>query len=139
MSTELYNIFESENGTKEYYVLEMTLDAKETTQRQKVLDYRLFESPDSVFLANGDVTEILIADHFTLNTSNKDYEVFLFNGYSHEGDPEPVNLRFWSPVFGTLLIWYGDDITYELVSTGNPAEEETLLNLRKQIKLNLSD
>ena len=139
LSTELYNIYQNENGVKEYYVMEMRLDVTDTTQRQQVLDYRLFESADSVFLSGGDVTEILIKDHLTLSAEDKDYEILLFNGYSHLGDPEPVNLRFWSPIFGTLLIWYGNDVTYELVRTGNPNEDEILTNLRKQIRLYLSD
>ena len=139
LSTELYNIYVSEDKITEYYVLEMKLDPVDTTQRQKVLDYRLFEAPDSVFLASRDVTEILIRDHFSLHSNHKEYEVFLLNGYSHEGDPDPVNYRFWSPEYGTLLIWYGEDITYELVDTGNPSEEEILLNLRSQIKRYLSD
>jgi len=46
----------------------------------------------------------------------------------------PVNdHRYWVPEFGTVLTYFGDDMTYELVQTANPAEQKAIEALRKAI------
>ena len=108
---EIYNQFEREDGQQQFNLFEFRFDPEALGRRFTVLDYELRIQNDSSWFAlptelEAGLDSVLVFDKDTI------YRIL---GYAHKGDTSPGHIRYWSPEYGTLLVWYGKDRFFELI------------------------
>jgi hypothetical protein len=126
---EVYNVYEAENGTREYYISEFVFDTNDSVERQKIKDYQLVIKDDSVSEAEGNDYEFLIEVSQAYTLADQSYELYLLSNFGHVGAQQPDQYSVWSPSCGIVLSWYGDDRWFSL-NQSDYLEEEALAFLR---------
>ncbi|MEL6853238.1 MAG: hypothetical protein AAFP92_32305, partial [Bacteroidota bacterium] len=136
---ELYNTFQGEGAaaTKEYYLSEMELDLTQMGTRQDLINYQVLESPDSSWFSGLEALEVEITEEQHLQLGDQAYTWYELKGYAHAGDDAPGHYKYWSPEFGTLLIWYGHGLTYELEKSGLKPLDQHLEQIKDAIRQQL--
>lgn len=129
---EVYNVYEAEDGTREYYVLEFALDTTNTASRQSVLDYQVVVEPDTAYIQLNEENTFQLKAHRRMQVGNQSFEVYKLWGYAHPMDTQPVHHKYWTPRLGTLMIYAGKNDTFELVE-GN-IDADTLSMLQASLK-----
>lgn len=126
---EVYDVFEYENGQKDYAVLEYTLDLQDTSSRAAVLDYRFRANADTAFytdLARRGAQLRKVAFEAEGHT------VYELASYEYYDSPDLSRLTYWTPAWGAILIYGGNKETFELVGLPDASEEAALEKLRKK-------
>jgi hypothetical protein len=114
-SGEVYNVFQPDSSSStEYYVLEFAFGGEDQLSRWAVRDLQFVASEEGLRLTQLNEQELRVADQFQYETTAGTFDIYKLEGYAHPEDMEPGHIKFWSPVFGTLLIWYGEDRKLEL-------------------------
>lgn len=129
---EVYNVYEAEDGSKEYYVSEFELLLRDTIQRQLISDYQVIVKKDTAYIQLSTENDFRLSQKFEYQIKNKIYKVYKLFGYAHKSDKDPVHYKYWSPDFGTLMIFSGQNESFELKK--GRGEEEIIQVLLKEIK-----
>ncbi|MDX1907868.1 MAG: hypothetical protein SF053_12615 [Bacteroidia bacterium] len=126
---EVYHVFDSRAlDTREYYVTEMRLDLQDTVSRQLFLDFRIVADRDTARVVIADRQEVRVNRIDTLVVGGESEVVARLLGYAHEGDDRPGHHKYWSPRYGTLLVWYGNGTRLTLTDAP-PAQRDQALAL----------
>lgn len=131
---EVYNVYKGSNHEREYYVQELVIDPKDTSSRQPILDYQFVISPDSIYFTSTTPYEFKIVGKQMVSKEGKMYEIYQLFGYAHIGDLTPSHHKYWSPEFGTVLMWFGDDRYFEMIKPEKAAWQSVLEELKGTIK-----
>lgn len=123
---EVYNQFLTETGQQEYNLYEFHFDPHNVGARFPILEYELRVFQDSAWFA---LTNELQASLDSVLTLEGD-KLYRLLGYAHIGDPAPGHIRYWSPEYGTVLTWYGENRFFEL-HKAYPGLDPTRLRLLK--------
>ncbi|RMG16369.1 MAG: hypothetical protein D6730_25260 [Bacteroidetes bacterium] len=129
---EIYNVYEAADGSREYYVLEFELDTTQLQARQPITDYQLVVKPDTAFIQLEEQAVFQLEKKLLLQAGGQQFEVYKLLGFRHPQDREAVHYKYWSPEFGTLLIYSGEKETFEL--TADPHRQEAIPQLIDAIK-----
>ncbi|MEL6652600.1 MAG: hypothetical protein AAFQ87_17495 [Bacteroidota bacterium] len=108
---EVYSTYTTETGRKEYNLFEFQFEPDNLGARFPILEYELRIDQDSAWFAQPDQLQGSLDG---LLISGQD-SLFRILGFAHEGDVAPGHMRYWSPTYGNVLVWYGEDRYFELI------------------------
>lgn len=128
-NTEVYNTFQINEEETEYYVQQFSLDLADSLNRFLVRDFQFLKSKDSTHLISNTEYEGKLVGQEIYQINEKEVTLFKILGYAHIGDPEPSHHKYWHPEIGTVLIWYGEERFFELISPSYPF----ILNLKDKV------
>ncbi|WNJ19790.1 hypothetical protein [Pontibacter sp. G13] len=135
--TEVYNVYRDQSGGTEYYVQELKLDLTDFENRQEAIDYQFKVTPDTAFMVLADPYEVQIDRKMTLPVDTDSMEIYRILGFAHLGDPKPGHHKYWSPILGNVVIWYGSE-TLELVKHPALMKAKDLEALRSAIRARMN-
>lgn len=118
--TEIYNTYQMDAQTTEYYVQQFSFDGSDTTQRFVVKDFQFVAKGDSFSLSLSKEYEGRVVEELMVEAEGKQVKLYKIFGYAHVADPEPSHHKYWSPEIGSVLIWYGEERFLELVEPSYP-------------------
>ncbi|MEM7374289.1 MAG: hypothetical protein AAF587_37185 [Bacteroidota bacterium] len=133
-STEVYNTYQADADTKEYYVQQFSFNSMDTETRLPVHDFQFSANKGSYILTDSKKYELKLAEKLKLKIRDRIYIVYKLLGYAHVGDEEASHHKYWSPEFGTLLIWFGEQRFLEIIGLDNQASLNICKALIQQIK-----
>ncbi|MEZ4774909.1 MAG: hypothetical protein R3D00_17120 [Bacteroidia bacterium] len=131
---EIFSEYNNGRGGEEYSVIEFILNVNDSINRQKYEEYELVAEKDSVYITSVSPFEIMLTQTLMVDYSEKRIPLYRLDGYAHPGDAEPSHYKFWSPRFGIVMIWYGDETIFELIASPRE-EDQPLIVAMKQAAL----
>lgn len=135
---EIYSTYENPQGGKEYYAVEFEIEPSDTLLRKPLNEFQVVHLADTAYRSVHTPTDILLEKIVSVSHEDQDYPLFKILGFAHKGDAEPAHHRYWSPQLGTVLLWFGENYAFELMSGPNP-KDQTLLNLLKSRALEMEE
>ncbi len=123
---EIYNQFLTETGQREYNLYEFHFDPNNVGGRFPILEYELRVYQDSAWFALTDELQASLDGVLSIG-EDKLYRIY---GYAHVGDAAPGHMRYWSPDYGTVLIWSGNQDFFQL-DQPYPGQDTARLTLLK--------
>jgi len=130
-SLEVYNLYVDTQGRTEYFVQEFSVDLGDTTNRVEVRDYRFLATADTAYYTDITQRGLRVQDLWTQTDSLQVYEM---EGFEYLDSPDHGQLKYWSPRVGTILQYFGQGETFELIATGDSLLDQSLPPLRKDIR-----
>jgi len=130
-SLEVYNVYVDAQQRTEYFVQEFSVDLGDTTNRVEVRDYRFLATPDTAYYTDITQRGLRVRDRWTETDSLTVYEM---EGFEYLDSPDHGQLKYWTPQVGTILQYFGQGETFELIETGSPTLDRTLVPLRDEIR-----
>lgn len=128
---EVYDVYAYDEGYRDYAVLEYTLDLGDTASQVAVLDYRFRADADTAYYTDlarrGAKLRRLAFD--TLG-----HPVYELGSYEYYDTPELSRLTYWTPAWGAILIYGGNQQTFELVALPEGEDQATLDQLRQRAR-----
>lgn len=136
-STEVYNTYQANAHSKEYYVQQFSFNTQDKESRFPVHDFQFLVNKGSYMLTDSKEYEGQLAEKQQFKISDRIYVVYKLLGYAHVGDAEASHHKYWSPEFGTLLIWFGEKRFLEMIGIDNQTSLNICKTLIQQIKANI--
>jgi hypothetical protein len=130
-SQEVYNLYVDAQGRTEYFVQEFTVDLSDTLGRREVRDYRFRTTADTAYYTNLSTPGLRVLGRWATIAGLPIYEM---QGFEYLDSPDHGQLKYWTPEVGTILQYFGQGETFELVQTGDQSLNRRVAQARDQIR-----
>jgi len=131
----VYNIFEGERQT-EYFVLDYQVEVANLQKRFPIRDLRMIVRDDTAFISEVNLNAAEVRQKWGEREGVVVYELW---GYEFQEAPTHGQLHFWSPQIGTVFQYFGQESSFELMTSKALQEGFDLAGLKAEIRKNLPD
>lgn len=129
-SIEVYDLYVDAQQRTEYFVQAFTLNLRDSS-RVPVQEFRFIATDDTAYYT--DLTERALRVRGQWEGASP-WPLYVLEGFEYQDSPDYGQLKYWTPTWGTVLQYFGQGQTFELVATGDSARDAQLDELRTRLR-----